>query len=89
MSRKSGFSQFALVATSFVTGIAAGLLLAPKSGRNNRKWVGKNISGLAEWADQKSRMAKNGLKKEIDQNVPDLYRATEHIPLNESDVLGV
>jgi len=80
--------------TSFVSGLALGLLLSPKSGRENREWITQNAEELSKWADQKSKdalelsekqlkhLAEN-IRKSLDDNLPDLYKATENIDFKE------
>ncbi len=47
MSRKTNFLLFT---TSFLGGLAAGFLLSPKKGEQNRAWLSENALGLNRWA---------------------------------------
>lgn len=100
MAKRSNLTQFLLTASSFAGGVALGLLLAPKSGREHRKWINDQTTELADWVDAQgkvvlkksseqisdvSRKVRNGIK----DSIPDLYDATENIKLEESDFLGV
>ena len=91
-SEKIAFTVTTL--TSFVSGLALGLLLAPKSGRENRAWIAQNAEELSRWADEKSKDAlvlsekqlkhlADNIKHSLDDNLPDLYKATEHIDFKE------
>ncbi len=96
MSRKTNFLLFT---TSFIGGLAAGFLLSPRKGTENRAWLSKNATEVGRWAKLKHHLAKRkgssklnrlrkGVQHGIDQNVPDLYEATETIPLSENDVIS-
>lgn len=96
MSRKTNFLLFT---TSFIGGIAAGFLLSPRKGTENRAWLSKNAAEVGRWAKIKHYLAKRkgiseldrlgkSIQRGIHQNVPDLYEATETIPLSEKDVIG-
>jgi len=90
MASRSNFGLFLLSASSFIGGIALGILLSPKSGRENREWIASNATELADWVDKKGRDAihegeerfnhiRTNIHKGIRKNVPDLYEATETI----------
>jgi gas vesicle protein len=97
MSSRSNFGLLLLAASSFAGGLALGLLLSPKSGRENREWITQNADQVRKWADEKSREARQqgektldkfsqGVRKGVKHNMPDLYEATEDINL-EGDSL--
>lgn len=97
MGRKKQFSSILLASASFIGGLTAGLLLAPDGGKRNRKWLKKRANTLSRWIDnQRQSIQHKGRKelhkvhtnvqREIRQNVPDLYSATEHIDLSERDI---
>lgn len=80
-----------------VSGVAAGviigILLAPKSGRENRNWVTKQTGDAKDWvghksnqivkdSEQKLATIANGLK----QSIPDLYEATSSISFEEEEI---
>ncbi len=96
MSRKTNFLLFT---TSFLGGLAAGFLLSPKKGEQNRAWISENASELSRWAKIQRRIAKHKglrefekLQKTIHQgihkNIPDLYEATDTIPLSDDNILN-
>jgi gas vesicle protein len=100
MAKRSNLTQFLLTASSFAGGVALGMLLAPKSGKEYRKWINEQTTELADWADVQGRellkksseqfsgvssKVRNGIK----DSIPDLYDATENIKLDESDFIGV
>lgn len=87
-----------LAATSFIGGLATGLLLAPKKGSRNRAWVTDHATELAYWADtqhknawrkgnSKLRRLRQNVQQQIRQNIPDLFDATENIYLSKSDIV--
>ncbi|NGP89597.1 YtxH domain-containing protein [Fodinibius halophilus] len=99
MGRKETTNSIILLTTSFIGGVAAGLLLAPKSGARNRAWLTKRVNELTHWVNDQRKSARRLSKKEIHkfhrhvqqgvrQNVPDLYDATEDIELSEQDLNG-
>lgn len=100
MAKRSNFTRFLITATSFAGGMALGMLLAPKSGKENREWIHKQSADISGWIDgqrkdviQKSEKQFTEVRKKVQQgirnNVPDLYDATEEIRLDDSPVIGV
>lgn len=100
MAKRSVFTKFLVTATSFAGGVALGMLLAPKSGKENREWINRHTSELTDWMDDQSREvinrsnrhlaeARKRVQQGIRNNVPDLYDATEEIRLDESPIIGV
>ena len=98
MKKHSTLTKLLLATSSFAGGIALGLLLAPNSGRRNRAWVQTHASDVADWIDEKGKQAldsgnkqlkhfRSQVHRNIQKNVPDLYHATEHIDLDEFDVV--
>lgn len=96
MSRKTSFLLFT---TSFLGGLAAGFLLSPKKGEQNRAWLSENALELTRWAKIQRRIAKRKSTRELDkirknihhgirQNIPDPYEATDTIPLSNSSILN-
>lgn len=95
MGRKT---NILLATTSFLGGVAAGLLLAPKKGSQNRAWVSDHATELANWVDTQHRSARlksnrklrkfrQNLQKGVSKNVPNLFEATRNIDLSKNDVL--
>ena len=97
MSSKKTLGSILLLTTSFVGGMAAGLLLAPKSGARNRVWLSQKTNEMSDWLEGRRTLAKakgekklrdirSNVQQGIRHNVPDLYEATEHIDLSEHDL---
>ncbi len=95
MSKKSNIGSILLAASSFLGGIGLGLILAPRSGRQSRKWLTDHASEIADWIDQKGRTAahkgqyrlhkiRDRMEREYQDTIPDLYSATRHIDLDGS-----
>ena len=79
--------------TSFSAGVVVGLLLAPKSGKENRKWIGDHTSDAKNWMGEKSHHLIEESEKRLEkiseglkESIPDLYAATESVVLDEEDV---
>ena len=100
MAKRSNLTQILLTASSFAGGLALGLLLSPKTGKEYRKWVNEQTNDLTDWIDvqgkevlKKSSAQINGMNKKvragIKDSIPNLYDATEEIRLDESDFVGV
>lgn len=100
MSKRSKLTQFILTAGSFAGGVALGMLLSPKSGKEYRKWINNQTSDIAGWVDEQGKdvlrkssiqlsQASKKVRQGIKDSIPDLYDATEEIRLEESDFIGV
>ena len=79
--------------TSFTTGVVVGLLIAPRSGKENRKWVGDHTTEAKHWMEEKSHHLIEESEKRLEkisegikESIPDLYAATESVLLDEEDV---
>jgi gas vesicle protein len=92
MGRKT---NLLLAATSFLGGVAAGLLLAPKKGSQSRAWVSEHATELANWVDTQRKYARHrsnrklqklhrNLRQEISQNIPNLFEATQRIDISKN-----
>lgn len=88
----------AVTIISFAAGLVAGMLFAPKSGRENREWINGQVSTLGDWVSEtgqksvfRARKELNDLRKKvkrgIDKSVPDLYSATAGVELEEKDLI--
>lgn len=99
MRRKTNLNSILLATTSFIGGVAAGLLLAPKKGSQSRAWLSDHATGLADWVNEQGQTVRSKSNRELSrfrqnvqqgirQNVPDLYEATENIDLSDRDVLS-
>lgn len=98
MKKRSAFTKLLLATSSFAGGLAIGLLLAPGSGKRNRAWIQTHASDVTDWIDKKGKQAldsgnrqlkhiRSQVQRNVKKNVPDLYHATEHIDLDEFDVV--
>lgn len=98
MAKNSNFSLLIVAAASFVGGAAVGLLVSPRSGRENREWLSDQATDVADWVDKKGHDAlnyaenridsiKHNVQEELKKAVPDLYEATEDFHLNDDDVV--
>lgn len=97
-SSKSTLGIMLATAGSFFTGVAVGLLIAPKSGKESRVWIKRHADDLGHWVDEHSREAvheteekikhiQDDVKKKIKDTIPDLYEATEDIHLSEEELI--
>lgn len=98
MKKRSAFSKLILATSSFMGGVALGLILSPGSGKRNRAWIQNQATDVTDWIDEKGKKAvqtsnrqlkhiRSQVQSNIKKNVPDLYHATEHIDLDEFDVV--
>ena len=96
MAKRSDLTLIVTATTSFLGGLALGMLLAPKSGRESREWISNQTHEAADWLDNKSREAFNRgeehiekvaqtIKETVRESVPNLYKATEDIGMEEDD----
>ncbi|MCC5927416.1 MAG: YtxH domain-containing protein [Bacteroidetes bacterium] len=93
MSTKNGLNILVAAVGLFAAGIAAGLLLSPKSGRENRDYIRKGADSAGSWvhtkrseAQQKAHQVSDKVKRTVKEHVPDLYEATNSLHLDEDDV---
>ena len=93
MAEKYRLSTFLWVAGSFFGGLAAGALLTPTSGRQNRVILYRRSADVKYWIDrQQKKIRIRGRKKlrnlrhsiagSYQQNIPNLYEATAQIDLS-------
>lgn len=89
---------FLAVAGSFAGGLVIGLLLAPKSGKENIDWIARQTDDMTDWIDKKGKEALESTEKQlhsisdnirtsVKKNIPDLYSATEGLSLEEEDLM--
>ncbi len=83
MSTKAS-TLLAVAAGAFLGGLAAGLLLSPRTGRENRDYLRKKSQEWSQRAGKKGRE----MKTKIRDTVPDLYEATAQFGLEEEDLKG-
>lgn len=85
-------------AGAFFTGLAVGLLISPRSGKENRTWLKQHAEDLGDWVEDHSKEAiqeteekikhlQQDVKKKIKDSIPDLYEATEDIHLTEEELI--
>jgi gas vesicle protein len=67
------------VTGAFVGGVTVGMLLSPKTGKENREYIKREASEASDKV--------KGAAKDLKKNFPDLYEATGSFSLNEDDVL--
>lgn len=83
---------------AFFTGLAVGLLVAPRSGKENRRWLKQQAGDITDWVDYQSKEALNrtenkfnhlkaDVKTRIKNSIPDLYEATADFQLDESELI--
>lgn len=97
MATNNTLKLIAFTAGAFLGGIVTGLLISPKSGSENRKWINDNKDELSHWADRKGHEfktktdeqlshLKENVKNSVKKSVPDLYEATEDLGLKDEDL---
>lgn len=95
MAHRTKLELLFITTASFVGGVAAGLMLAPKSGRESREWMTDNATEIANWVDDKGRTVidkgadqlrrtQESIHKSVKDSLPDLYEATEQIDMSNS-----
>lgn len=84
MDQKDNLNTILLATSSFIGGIAAGLLLSPRKGAENRAWLSSHFKDLH---NRKFTNLRFTIYKRIKQNFPDLYEATENIRLSKNHTL--
>jgi gas vesicle protein len=93
MSSRNGLGILVAAAGFFAAGIAAGLLLSPKSGRENRAYIRKGADDAGNWvhskrteAQERVHQVSDKVKRTVREHVPDLYEATNGLHLDDNDV---
>jgi gas vesicle protein len=97
MSAQNTLRILAFATGAFLGGLVTGLLISPKTGRENRKWISDHSDELTDWADKKGREfrektdekvnhIKTNVRKSVKDSVPDLYEATENLGLKDEDL---
>lgn len=93
MSRKSKISTFFLATTSFLGGVAVGFLLNQDKKEKERGWVSHWLDNrgavILEKGNRSINTIRRNISKEIENNIPDPYKATEKIALKDSKILGI
>lgn len=90
---KRTLGTIVLSALGFSAGMVAGILLAPKSGKESRKWISEHTDGARNWVGHQGekliKESEDRLKKiqeGIKDSIPDLYEATEDIHFEEEEL---
>lgn len=94
MKRGIGILTFGI--SAFAGGLIAGLLITPKSGKENRKWLSQHGQETRNWLEDRGKKIKQdsekridrvseGIRKTVKNTVPDLYEATENLHFSEED----
>lgn len=79
--------------------MAVGMLLT-RGKKDTKNWLSDRTSKISIWLKKQRSLSgrngsfathgiRSGIHKQIDKNIPDPYRATEHIALEERDMLGI
>lgn len=91
---KSNITYLLVSAGSFLSGIALGFLMAPNSGKENRKWITSQTQDIVDWIEENSKNALDTTEKRLEMlranvhdTIPDLYLATENLGIDESELL--
>ena len=84
MSRGIGTLLTGLAA--FAGGIVTGLLLTPKSGKENRKWIEDKSNQILEDGEKRIGKVSKNIKKSVKENLPDLYEATELLHFEDEEL---
>jgi len=84
MSRGIGTLLTGLAA--FAGGIVTGLLLTPKSGKENRQWIEDKSHQFMEDGEKKIGQVSKSIKKSVKENLPDLYEATEVLQFDDEEL---
>jgi gas vesicle protein len=99
MENNKGLVILATAAGAFLSGIALGILLAPKSGKENREYIKHNVHEAGDWVSVRSRLArqkahnkvgniKENVRKTVSDKFPDLYETTNNFSMSEDDLKG-
>lgn len=90
---KRTLGTIVLSALGFSAGMVAGMLLAPKSGKESRKWISEHTDEARNWVGYQGekliKESEDRLKKiqeGIKDSIPDLYEATEDIHFEEEEL---
>lgn len=83
MKRVLGITLFGALA--FSGGFISGLLLTPKSGKENRRWLENQSRKIKEDSEKRIDRVSEGIRKSVKNSVPDLYEATEDLHFTEEE----
>ncbi|MCH2450284.1 MAG: YtxH domain-containing protein [Gracilimonas sp.] len=82
---KRGIGALLFGATAFAGGVIAGLLLTPKSGKENLRWLEVQGRKLKKDGEMRIDQVSKGIKKTVEDTFPDLYAATENLDFSEEE----
>lgn len=82
---KRGIGTLLFGATAFAGGIIAGLLLTPKTGKENLQWLETKSRKLKKDGEMRIDQVSKGIKKTVKDTFPDLYEATENLNFSEEE----
>lgn len=83
MKKRIGTLIFGTAA--FAGGMIAGLLLTPKTGKENMEWLESQSRKLKEDGEKRIDQFSRGIKKTVKDSLPDLYEATEELGFTEEE----
>lgn len=63
--------------TAFAAGYITASLLNEKSGKENRQWLEDTSQKLVKESEKKIDRVSKGIRKTVNDTLPDLYEATE------------
>lgn len=86
----TSFKKLISSVIAFATGVTAGILIAPKNGKDNRKWVLDHAGEARSWMGAKGQKlldrSEERLKKiseGVKGAIPDLFEATAEMHFDE------
>ncbi len=86
MSR--GFGTLVTGLVAFAGGVVAGMLLTPRSGKENRKWIENTSHKIIEDSEKRLGKVSSNIKRSMKDNLPDLYEATEDLLFEDEELEG-
>jgi gas vesicle protein len=99
MSTANMIKTILIAGGAFAGGVLTGMLIAPKSGDDNRKWVKVNAKEAGDWLDKKGKEAlakseakfqalSEQIKKGVKDSVPNLYDAVDQVDLTDEELIN-
>lgn len=82
MASKNTLGILLAAAGVFASGIAIGLLVSPRSGRENREYLLKNAEDVGEWLTSQTKTARDKAGKAIDEVGQNFKKVKETISDN-------
>ena len=85
--------SFLAATAAFSAGLVTGLLISPRTGAENRKWISEQTDEARAWMEAKghefieeSEKRIQSISKNLKETIPDLYAATETIHFEEEEL---